>query len=80
MPASSDRKTQREPQQAALRRTPPETSKQPAPSGDDLRRRIAEAAYFRAEQRGFSPGCEVEDWLAAETEVMTSLGRAGVTH
>jgi hypothetical protein len=30
---------------------------------------IAEAAYLRAERRGFAPGGEVEDWLAAEREV-----------
>lgn len=30
---------------------------------------IATAAYFRAQQRGFEPGHELEDWLAAETEV-----------
>jgi hypothetical protein len=30
---------------------------------------IAEAAYFRAERRGFAPGHEQEDWLAAESEV-----------
>ena len=30
---------------------------------------IAEAAYLRAERRGFSPGHETEDWLAAEAEV-----------
>jgi hypothetical protein len=30
---------------------------------------IAEAAFFRAEKRGFSPGHEMEDWLAAESEV-----------
>lgn len=30
---------------------------------------IAEAAYFLAEQRAFSPGCELVDWLAAEAEV-----------
>ena len=32
-------------------------------------RRIAEAAYYRAERRGFCPGCEMDDWLAAEREV-----------
>ncbi len=30
---------------------------------------IAEHAYLRAERRGFAPGQEAEDWLAAETEV-----------
>jgi hypothetical protein len=28
--------------------------------------RIREAAYFNAERRGFAPGHEIEDWLAAE--------------
>ena len=32
-------------------------------------RMICEAAYLRAERRGFMPGAEVEDWLAAEEEV-----------
>lgn len=31
--------------------------------------RIAEAAYFRAESRGFAPGFELEDWLLAEREI-----------
>jgi Protein of unknown function (DUF2934) len=30
---------------------------------------IAERAYFRAQSRGFEPGHEVEDWLAAEAEI-----------
>ncbi|MCC7329950.1 MAG: DUF2934 domain-containing protein [Gammaproteobacteria bacterium] len=38
-------------------------------AGEDRHRLIAEAAYFRAEQRGFVPGCELEDWLAAELEI-----------
>jgi hypothetical protein len=37
---------------------------------------IAEAAYLRAERRGFVPGHETEDWLAAETEV-DALLKAG---
>ena len=28
-------------------------------------RLIAEAAYFRAAHRGFAPGAELDDWLAA---------------
>lgn len=35
----------------------------------DLRAAIAERAYFRAMDRGFVPGFEVDDWLAAEREV-----------
>jgi hypothetical protein len=30
---------------------------------------ISEAAYFRAEARGWVPGHEIEDWLAAELEI-----------
>jgi hypothetical protein len=36
-------------------------------------RQIAEAAYYRAAARGFAPGHEVEDWLAAEREVDARL-------
>ena len=35
----------------------------------ERRSMIANAAYFRAERRGFEPGHELEDWLAAEIEV-----------
>ncbi len=36
---------------------------------------IAQAAYFRAQKRGFAPGGEIQDWLDAETEVERQLGR-----
>jgi hypothetical protein len=36
---------------------------------EELRASIAQAAYFRSERRGFVPGYELEDWLAAEREV-----------
>jgi hypothetical protein len=39
---------------------------------DEAERRhalIAESAYFRAQRRGFAPGHELEDWVAAEEEV-----------
>jgi hypothetical protein len=36
---------------------------------DSRRAMIAEAAYLRAEQRGFASGHEEEDWLLAEREV-----------
>lgn len=34
---------------------------------------IAEAAYHRAEIRGFEPGHELDDWLQAESEVDARL-------
>jgi len=33
------------------------------------REQIEIAAYYRAEARGFAPGHETEDWLAAEREL-----------
>jgi hypothetical protein len=36
---------------------------------------IAEAAYFRSAHRGFEPGHEVDDWLAAESEIDMALTR-----
>ena len=30
---------------------------------------ISEAAYYLAERRGFRPGQELDDWLAAEGEI-----------
>jgi hypothetical protein len=43
-------------------------------SDEELRRQIAEAAYYRAQKRGFAPGYEEKDWIEAEAEVMTRLG------
>jgi len=49
------------------------------PSNDDLQRWIAEAAYYRAESRGFQPGSEEQDWLAAEAEILArTRGGAGL--
>ena len=59
---------------------PPEESKvdgntgnlgnaQIASDQEERRRKITEAAYYRAERRGFAPGYEEADWLAAEKEI-----------
>lgn len=45
-------------------------------SPEERQRLIAEAAYFRAMQRGFSGGDSVEDWLAAEHEIDERLLRS----
>jgi hypothetical protein len=42
-------------------------------SSEEARRQIAEAAYYRAKERGFEPGHELEDWIEAESEVMGRL-------
>jgi hypothetical protein len=40
-----------------------------SPSGTDRQVRIAKVAYYKAQQRGFTPGHDWEDWFAAEREV-----------
>ena len=44
-------------------------------TAEELRRFIAEAAYFRAQKRGFAPGYELQDWVEAEAEVRSLIGR-----
>jgi hypothetical protein len=44
-------------------------SRQEAVSQPATPEQIAEAAYYRALARGFEPGQEMEDWLAAEREL-----------
>jgi hypothetical protein len=43
----------------------------------ERRRMVADAAYFRAERRGFSGGDPLADWLAAEAEIDARLREAG---
>jgi hypothetical protein len=40
-----------------------------APPQAERDQMVRMAAYFRAQQRGFAPGSEWEDWLAAEAEI-----------
>jgi hypothetical protein len=40
---------------------------------DERRALISECAYHRARERGFDPGHEIADWLAAEAEIDTAL-------
>lgn len=56
----------------------PRTTAQPGDVSLERRQEmIAEAAFLRAEQRGFGPGDPLEDWLAAEREVdMLLAGQA----
>lgn len=82
--ARSSESPQPAPKGAPSRRTPPTVSSSPA-SGASARGTVSEAtrramieqaAYLRAERRGFAPGGEVEDWMAAEAEV-DALLKAG---
>jgi hypothetical protein len=42
--------------------------------------RIERAAYRLAEERGFEPGHELEDWLEAEKEIDAELGNNSASH
>ena len=50
------------------------TKHAPSTSPEERRRMIAEAAYYRAEKRGFKGGDPTEDWIAAQKEVDEALG------
>lgn len=55
---------------------PPEAAPQAGEVHVDAETRramVAQAAYFRAERRGFAPGHELDDWLEAEREVASML-------
>ena len=39
-------------------------------AGSEQHARIAEQAYYKAEQRGFAPGHELEDWYETERECL----------
>lgn len=41
----------------------------PDPHIEDQNNPIAVSAYYKAQARGFEPGNELADWLAAEAEV-----------
>jgi hypothetical protein len=69
---------------AAVKKTSPKKAQRPAPAvpsritHEARWHMIAEAAYWRAEKRGFSGGGEVDDWLAAEADIDGQLAAAGV--
>ena len=65
---------------AKLKKGPNRTDSEKAPeitkaSRKDRQSMIAEAAYYRAEQRNFQGGNTIEDWLAAEKEVDEKLAK-----
>ena len=62
---------------SSTKTTRPKTMKKPAKAKlistgitpDQRSHMIAEAAYYRAEQRGFNPEGQVDDWLEAEAKI-----------
>ncbi|MBE0620137.1 MAG: DUF2934 domain-containing protein [Burkholderiales bacterium] len=51
-----------------------EAQPSPALNAQERQRLIEQAAYFRAERRGFAPGFEMQDWIEAEAEVLRLIG------
>ena len=58
-----------EPLEAVEAVVPAEHAPEGAPGDTERGRMIAEAAYYRAQKRGFAPGADLEDWFAAEREI-----------
>ena len=56
------------------RAAPGESNARAEIADEELRALITEVAYHRARERGFPDGYTLEDWVAAEAEVMTRLG------
>ncbi len=54
--------------------TPTKPANRAPMSSVDIYLLIQEAAYYKAEARGFSPGYEEQDWLDAEAEIKARLG------
>lgn len=55
----------------------PKVAKSGSVASEERTRLVAEAAYFKAAQRGFAGGGELEDWIAAEAEIDALLDSRG---
>jgi len=53
-------------------RTPGSATNLSVSSTEERTRKIAEAAYYRALQRGFQGGNPIDDWLEAERELTSA--------
>jgi hypothetical protein len=60
----------------ARKRAPGPKAAERLPADVDRQALVRTAAYYRAQQRGFAPGRELEDWFAAEAEVAALTARA----
>ena len=67
------------PRPGARARRSPAVPERVGLTAEARRAMIAEGAYLRAERRGFAPGHETEDWVAAEAEVdaLLKVGHGG---
>lgn len=47
----------------------PDTTKNTV-DDEDIVSKIAVAAYYKAQARGYEPGHEIQDWMEAEAEIL----------
>ena len=72
------------PKKAAIKKASPKKAQRAATTApsrithEERWHMVAEAAYWRAEKRGFAGGGEVDDWLAAEADIDGQLSAAGI--
>lgn len=91
-PRAADGPTVTVKKKSRARKSPPADAAQPvaaepevstsATMPADLTHQIAVAAYFLAEERGFAPGHELDDWLEAERRIRAAASadpRAGLS-
>ena len=64
--AASDKSTVRAPR---ARKNMVKNAARAEMTTEERHQKIAEAAYYRALQRGFHGGSDIEDWLEAEAEI-----------
>ncbi|GAB4292138.1 MAG: hypothetical protein Kow0096_06750 [Thiohalomonadaceae bacterium] len=84
-PSRKSTSTEAKPKATAAKKTAPKKAASPKPRAkktaavtvsEEMRQHmIREAAYYRAQHRGFGGGAEMEDWCAAEREIDEMLGR-----
>lgn len=58
---------------ATAKSAPQKSVKKSTVIPEERYRMIATAAYFRAKQRGFASGYEMEDWIAGEAQIDAKL-------
>lgn len=73
-PAAAKKTTEKTAAPAKKPAAPKKTASKMTVTLEQRYKMICDAAYFKAEKRGFSPENETQDWLDAEAEINKMLG------
>ncbi|MDP2828959.1 MAG: DUF2934 domain-containing protein [Sulfuricellaceae bacterium] len=73
-PAAAKKTTEKEAAPAKKAAAPKKAAAKMTVTLEQRYKMICDAAYFKAEKRGFSPENETQDWLDAEAEINKLLG------